>query len=287
MTAKVPALFAGLIDDAALFPPGNTPMDEAVPAHAQHRRAWYAELVGPFLCTDARLPELQKVLPQDDSLDLGLLVTGGAGAIGPALTWVGHDPRLALRAVEIALRDEPDLARNAQRIALAFDAAGLPDDVSVAIEVPRTEGWERALDAVAENGHRAKLRTGGVQADSATPGWQGPDEVEVARFVLACLDRELPFKCTAGLHHAVRHTSDDGTEQHGFANVLLATRAGLDGGTDDQLVQLLAERDAATVSTKLGEVTPSTRQWFTSYGSCSIDEPLDELRAFGMLAAGE
>jgi hypothetical protein len=287
MGAMVPALFAGLIDDAALFPPGNAPMAEAVPAHAEHRKAWYADLVGPFLCTDTRLPELQRVLEKSDTLDVGLLVTGGAGAIRPALTWVERDSRLVLKTVEIALRDEPDLARNAQRIALAFDSAGLPDDIPVAVEVPRTSGWERALDALAETGHRAKLRTGGVQAEPAASGWQGPDEAEVARFVLACLDRELPFKCTAGLHHAVRHTADDGTEQHGFGNILIATRAGLDGGTEDDLVRLLAERDSTTMAAKLREVTPSTRQWFTSYGSCSIDEPLDELRAFGVLDAGE
>ena len=35
-------LFAGLFDDAALFPPGDLPLAEAVPAHRGHRTAWYA-----------------------------------------------------------------------------------------------------------------------------------------------------------------------------------------------------------------------------------------------------
>ena len=39
-----------LIDDAALFPPGNAPMPAAVAAHRRHRAAAYRELVGPFLC---------------------------------------------------------------------------------------------------------------------------------------------------------------------------------------------------------------------------------------------
>lgn len=291
MADRIPELFAGLIDDAALFPPGNAPMVDAVPAHATHRDAWYADLVGPFLCTDTRLPELQRELTTNDRtapVDLGLLVTGGAGAIGPALTWVGSDHRLDLRTVEIALRDEPDLARNVRRIDLAFEADGdanLHSDTTIAIEIPLTEGWERALDALAECGHRAKLRTGGIDT-GADGGWHGPDETDVARFVLACLDRELPFKCTAGLHHAVRHTTADGTEQHGFANVLVATRAALDGAGEADLVQLLADRDAESVIEELRGVTPSTRQWFTSYGSCSIDEPLEELRAFGMFDAG-
>ena len=46
----------------------------------------------------------------------------------------------------------------------------------------------------------------------------------------AALDRETPFKCTAGLHNAVRHrAADTGFEHHGFLNVLLATRQAFDG----------------------------------------------------------
>lgn len=44
----VPPLFSGLCDDAAIFPPGDLPLPQAVPAHRLHRAAWYAELVGPF-----------------------------------------------------------------------------------------------------------------------------------------------------------------------------------------------------------------------------------------------
>jgi hypothetical protein len=40
MSTAVPApsvLVAGLVDDAAVFPPGNAPMPEAVDAHRRHR----------------------------------------------------------------------------------------------------------------------------------------------------------------------------------------------------------------------------------------------------------
>jgi len=42
----VRSLFAGLFDDAALFPPGDAPMAAAVPAHRE-LRARLGELVGP------------------------------------------------------------------------------------------------------------------------------------------------------------------------------------------------------------------------------------------------
>ena len=31
------SLLTGLCDDAALFPPGNAPLEQALPAHAGHR----------------------------------------------------------------------------------------------------------------------------------------------------------------------------------------------------------------------------------------------------------
>ena len=50
------ALFTGLFDDAALFPPGDAPMAAAVPAHRQ-LRARLGDLVGlGLLWTPERIP---------------------------------------------------------------------------------------------------------------------------------------------------------------------------------------------------------------------------------------
>jgi hypothetical protein len=46
---ELPPLLRQLIDDAAVFPPGNAPLLEAVDAHRDHRRSWYRDLVGPLL----------------------------------------------------------------------------------------------------------------------------------------------------------------------------------------------------------------------------------------------
>lgn len=293
----IPPLFAGLVDDAALFPPGNAPMPEAVSAHAEHRASWYGALVGPFLCPDTRLPELRTVLrPNDtdpapdrqddaDRLDLGLIVTGGAGAIEPAITWVRRESAVRLCGVEAALRDEPDPGRNAQRIALALRSAGVddPDRITVSVEVPLTYGSPTAggtgdaLDALAEHGYRAKLRTG-------TPDGAAPSPEHVARFILDCLDRELPFKCTAGLHHAVR---TEHSEQHGFLNVLAATNAAAAGAGEADLIRALAETDPLVLQADVGGLDDaaarSLRRWLTSFGSCSITEPLADLTELELL----
>jgi hypothetical protein len=273
-------MFAGLIDDAALFPPANTPLPVALADHAQHRAAWYAPLVGPFLCPSSRTDELAAQVAAP--LAVRLVMDSGAGGIGPAVDAVASDERLILRGVEIALA--PDAPADAARRAVsALDAAvGGPDDDEPAyLEPARAPGWRDALEVIAESGYRAKLRTGGPTPDAF------PSEREVAEFVLACLDLGVSFKCTAGLHRAVRHTATDGSEQHGFLNILLTVAAGLDGADADEAAAVLADRDGARLADALVGLDdgrgPGLRRWFTSYGSCSVREPLDDLIALGLV----
>ena len=54
----IPPLLARLVDDAALFPPGNAAMPDAVREHLAGRAGRRAGVIGLFLCTASRLPEL-------------------------------------------------------------------------------------------------------------------------------------------------------------------------------------------------------------------------------------
>jgi len=107
----------------------------------------------------------------------------------------------------------------------------------------------------------------------------------VAAWIDAALDRETAFKCTAGLHHAVRHRDrETGFEHHGFLNVLLATRAALDGASVGEVEAVLEDRYANDlVALARTSDLPGARRWFTSFGSCSVTEPLDDLLALGLL----
>jgi hypothetical protein len=285
--------FGALVDDAAVFPPENAPVPDAVGAHATHRAAWYSGLVGGFVCSDTRLTELQAALEDADDapvqLGVTLTVSGGAGAVGPALTWVERDDRLRLTGLEVALRDEDDLAHNAARMTTVL--RDVPEDVTTYVEMPRLHGadipagWSAALDEVAAAGLRVKFRTGGLDHDAF------PTAAELAEVIAAALDRETPFKCTAGLHHAVRHTDErTGFEHHGFLNVLLATRTLFDGGSGADAEKLLEQRDPADVGEQvrvLGtDAVRSTRRWFTAVGSCSVLEPVDDLVGLGLISKG-
>jgi hypothetical protein len=283
VSTQLSEIWRGLVDDAAIFPPGDRPLADAVRAYTDRREEWYADLVGAFVVKDVDVPGVQAPLP------LSIVVTGGAGAVAGAA-------RLAAKAgnpvagVEIALRDLDDLAGNARRVVAAIDAVrsegGLDESVPVHVELPHvgsTASWQAAADEVAAAELRLKFRTGGLDAAAF------PAAHALARWIDAALDRETPFKCTAGLHNAVRHTGADGFEHHGFLNVLLATRLAFDGATNDDVVEVLEQRDSDALLSLWHEQDEAalarTRRWFTSFGSCSVTEPRDDLISLGLLEA--
>ncbi|MFF7991400.1 hypothetical protein ACFZDG_16610 [Kitasatospora xanthocidica] len=296
----VPELFRGLFDDAAVFPPGNLPVADAVPAHLVHRAAWYAEAVGPLLCGAGRLGELAAAAAGgaavtdaasaggsaagsaaaggtagagDAPLRIGLVLPGGSAELAPALAAAAP---FDLTGVELATRDAAEAIAELDRL--------LPPHVPAAVELPREllrgDGLDAVLDALVDSPYRAKFRTGGLVAEAF------PDEAELAAFLTGCAQRGLPYKCTAGLHNAVRHTDrETGFEHHGFLNVLLAAQE-----TDPATAAaVLAERDGEVLAKAVRALTDRQvtviRNSFTAFGTCSIAEPLGDLAALGLLSS--
>lgn len=275
--STVPPFLQSFVDDAAIFPPATIPLETAVKAHRDHLSAPYAALVGPFVVSDLRLPDLLEIVSEgSDPLAVSVVVTGGAGAIEPAVRWATRSGLLEVRALETPLRDEDDLSRNAQRVVAAVDQVrDLLGEALVYVEPPRVHdtpghGWLSALDEIASAELLLKFRTGGVDDDAF------PTTGELAACIDAALDRELAFKCTAGLHHALRQAQ--GTRhQHGFLNVLAATETLFDGGSVDEAVALLEELDDPA------RVSERGRRWFRSFGCCAVEDPLEDLVELGLV----
>jgi hypothetical protein len=269
-------LFSGLVDDAALFPPGNAPMGRALREHAEHRGAWYADVVGPFLCPATRVEELRAALPADRRLSVSLVVDVTGDGAHAALRSVAADDRLELVAVEAAhARLGDDAAVVGENLRRLPDATGF-------LEVPRA-GFDDGLDLVAKGGWRAaKYRTGGVTADAV------PTDAELAAFLVACAARALPFKLTAGLHHATRHEDETtGALQHGLLNVLAAVARAVDGSSEPDVASALAAAaDTALVAEVSGwdeaQVT-AVRTAFRSFGCCGVTDPIRELAVLGLV----
>jgi hypothetical protein len=277
-------LTRALIDDAAIFPPGNAALDDAVRAHHGHRASWYGPAVGPLLVRLSDTVAVHHLLDDEAGLHVGLICPPGASArdVERGITDVQRAGRARVRAVEQPVDDLAQLQ--------ALVAVDRKPDTRIWAEVPQActlDGTlDDRLDDVRAAGAHAKYRTGGVRPEAF------PTEQQLARFVAACLARSLPFKLTAGLHHAVRHTATDGSgqpdlEQHGLLNVVTAVAAALDGAVEADLVRLLADRDAGRVAGAVAALDDATvgrvRHAFCSFGCCGVTDPLTDLVTLGLL----
>ena len=237
------SLFDAFFDDAALFPPGNAPMDQAVRAHLARRGTADGQLVGPFVCPTARLGELRDVLGHGH-LELALVST--VDEFADVLGQLAAQQNLTLVAVELK--------------GVVGELPELPIGLRVFVERNWHDSYALPEDAM------LKLRCGGAEAADI------PSSAQLAQAIEHCVEQDLPFKLTAGLHHAVR------TEhEHGFLNVLAAVNAAIDGSDP---VPLLLGRDAAALKV----TNPyAVRRLFRSIGTCSIDEPLADLRELELI----
>ena len=236
-----------LIDHAALFPPASMSLEEALAEDRRARGSAHAFVLNRFVVPAGKLGELPADHPALSvvlsSAEDAQLVAGANGVEAVELVLDGPRPRPA------------DL--------LAAYRALEPLDVETYFELLFDDGWcdsvPAAIGAIAAVGGRVKLRCGGAFT---------PSVEQVALVIAACREAGVPFKCTAGLHHAVRRG-----EEHGFLNVLAATTAPLGG-----IGAVLAEEDAAAL-----DVAGADRKLFVGFGSCSWKEPVDDLVALGLL----
>jgi hypothetical protein len=144
----------------------------------------------------------------------------------------------------------------------------------VYVEIPLDGDMAGWIESLARTGLRAKARCGGARV---------PQVEELAAFVRHCRDRGVPFKATAGLHHAVCTEHD-----HGFLNLLAAAVFGNEE-------EALADADPAAFSLNqesfswrgrhadAGELARVRKQLLVAIGSCSAQEPVDDLRSLGLL----
>jgi len=297
MSAIARVLLEEIVDYAGLFPPASLDMADAVAEFARYREEPESWMLGRFVLPLTRLVEWEK-------------------AAAPALDTVADGEAWRLSVLGDAHQSAPISRRirdfNSRFLGRAYiDSAELkssgPDEVAYAgtlgedgvaayVEVPIADDPLPWIEALVRAGARAKVRTGGVTANAF------PSAKQLARFIKRCVERRVAFKATAGLHHPLRAeyplTYDAGAERgtmFGFLNVFLAAALARAGGSEADLVPLLEERDPASV--KFGDdgvewrgkvidaatIRLARSRVATSFGSCSLREPIDDLKALQLL----
>lgn len=286
------ALLDGLVDYAGLFPPASLGMVDAASRYAAYTRGAERAMLGRFVVPVARLDELAAA-----RVGLGagaggapwrLSVLADADHAGAIRRFnEAHRGRFAIDAIEAKAADVETI----WALATAYD-----ESYRVFVEVPVRDDPAVLITELSVRGLGAKIRTGGTTPDAfPAPG-------EVLRFLAACARTGVPFKATAGLHHPLRGeyplTYEAGAPRgtmYGFLNLFMAASLLYDGVDEVELVPLLDERDAQafriegdTISWRgrhvdTSEVTRAREAFATSFGSCSFEEPVQDLRALDLL----
>ena len=279
MSTLVPPLYAGLVDDASVLPPSVAGVTDALAAFREHRRAWYADLLGGFL-VPASLVGLERSWP---ALPVGL-INDAALATLPASLAKLRSAGAVVRQVEaaVARRGEDPQPGLSELRRFAGEVADLP----VYAEIPLSWGLLAALDTVAEI--RAgglpfapKFRVGGLAAELF------PTPVELAAVICACRDRALPFRLAAGLRHALRHTDPEtGFTHHGFLNVLVGCLVAGEGGEVADVAEVLAATHPVPLIEPARAHRDGPRPLWHGAGTVSVMESLTELIRLGLINGG-
>jgi len=274
------ALFASLIDDAAVFPPRAARLADAVREHAEYRRGRHAALIGPLLVPVSAAAEAASLLTRTPGFPVSLIARPGA-PVDEIPSALAHLTRAGVDVAGVEMgwfEGWRDVDVQGRRLALEVGRPGGPARLAeVLADIRRGAALTESGTPVV-----AKFRTG------ATDTWAWPDEAELAGVIRAAVDAGVSLKLTGGLHHLVR-AEHDGEPQHGLLNVLAAVHRAIAGDPAPDLAAVLAERDpqvlVRTITALDAEQVRAVRAVFVSYGCCDVRDPIGELVTLGLVAA--
>jgi hypothetical protein len=296
MTRSLEALLSGVIDYAGLFPPARLDMRHALADYVRYSRGPEAWIMTRFVCTASRLDELRQEIESQqpaDPVPVAVIGTMSSDANGwedalqsdaESMTDFSEQAAEAaeIEAYEIRVPDHEKIKR------YVGDLKGF-DEAEIYVELPWSDEIPASLTVIADAGYSAKFRTGGISASAF------PSVEQVAGVLHDALSTEVAFKLTAGLHHPFPTIDPEtGGSTQGFVNVLVA--AALIYSEDLSRTQASAILQDNPESFKFDadglswngfraglEAIAEMRHEFIGFGSCSIDEPLGDLRSVGLL----
>jgi hypothetical protein len=301
--ASLRALLDRAIDYAGMFPPCSLALEPGLLNQASYVRSSDAWMLNGFVLPVEQFDPARQFLsefdrhhplrfaalgPKTTSMDAFLAAL--ANAVTGIRSFLGYDVDLiSISHLEMFLPNDADSASLKK-------ARAIEGELPVFCEAP-PERAEQTIELIAgDNSHEHtatfgyKLRTGGVTTDAF------PTSTQIALALVTATAHQLPIKFTAGLHHPIRQFRDEvKTKMHGFLNVLGAAVLAAEHQWDaDQAVTMLEDEDPRSFSFtddffawrdwKIEtERLEYQRKFVKSFGSCSFDEPREDLRALNLL----
>lgn len=286
MYSSVRNLLTGLIDYAGLFPPASLDFASALNNFERYRESEHAWMLGKFIIPASRLAEL---------------TTSFEGSSVPVSVLAGDDLDLNLKSVRDFQRLQPASiqaieVRGATVEKIREASEKIPSEMRTFFEVPAGIGSAPLVPAIAEQAGCAKIRTGGVTAGAF------PASSDVVRFLQLCAVYSVPFKATAGLHHPIRGShaltyrdQSPCAAMHGFLNIFVAAGFVRNHMAPELVGALIDEQSGEAFQFSeegirwrnhlltSDEISATRSQFALSFGSCSVQEPIDDLKAMGLL----
>ena len=300
--ASLRALLNRSIDYAGMFPPCSLELGPSLKNQAEYVRSTDSWMLSTFVLPIAKFGDATESISQFDKHHP--LRVSALGAKTENAKDFFNELKNAAEIIRSFQNQHVDLVSIVQLEMLApadVDLAKLNEAAALLADLKLQTFWETPAESAEQtiallarakqSTFGYKLRTGGVTADAF------PGSVQITRAILASTKHHIPIKFTAGLHHPVRGFRDEvKTEMHGFLNVLGAGVLSAEHHWDEaQTVEMLEDQRSSSFefhdtvfAWRDWEITldriKARRKFVTSFGSCSFDEPREDLRALNLLS---
>lgn len=303
VAASLKALLAHSVDYAGMFPPCSLGLEPALRNQAEYARSPDAWMLGAFVLSIEQFNATKQLLSQFDvQHPLRVAALGPKTASADAFLDALEDADTAIRSLSRHNVDLASISHLEMFLPHDVDVASLKEASSILGDLPvfweaSSDRAEQTIALLAEFNSDAdsanfgfKLRTGGVTADAF------PTSMQITKALVTPATHQLPIKFTAGLHHPLRqYRGEVQTKMHGFLNVLGAAALAAEHRWDTNQTAIMLE-DESVDSFSFTDDFFAWREWridtkrlqyrrrfVVSFGSCSFDEPRDDLRALNLL----
>lgn len=306
-----------LIDYAGLFPPASLSLAQAFHNFVFYMQGEYKWMLNKFIIPAAKLGELTELMKDmkiAGTVPFSVLGTGGdtiekftsnldtdlksitdfISANGKIVSVDAFEVRLPKEL--LAQEDNDDMLDLMIEVSDKLEKT-VGKEVPVFFEAALDETYEsiivRVVESIASLNKNCgyKLRTGGVEPAAF------PEAQVIAFAIMSCCEFGVAMKCTAGLHHPVRHFNEEvKSYMHGFLNIFGAgILAAVSDFDEEELLEIINDEDPYEFIFKESgfewnetevpneEINEAREKFMISYGSCSFDEPIDDLKTLELL----
>jgi hypothetical protein len=294
MLSSLKTLLSSIVDYAGLFPPAKLSLQDAIANYVRYNLSPYNWMLGRFVVPVSQLTQLKTLLANLSS-EHGMIKPLSVSAI------LSEDWELELEQIQSLNNTDKILIPSVEFKPLSPKEIErviplLPTEVESFFEIPFNQNLETYLAVLQGTGTAAKIRTGGVTAEAF------PNAEQLCRFIFASAEAKVPFKATAGLHHPFRgeyplsyEPNSLSTAMHGFINVaILAALVYWQKVTYQEALTVLKESASyfqfeenkiiwKNKQLNISELEETRQLFFRSFGSCSFQEPLDDLKELQLL----